>query len=142
MRARFILTDILYSFAYVFFSTSEEQAKAIAKSEQELEGRALLIKAEDNFERADGIKPPTEKEKKEIKKQKNPPCPTLFLGNLSFEATEQSIREAFEWAGDIRKVRVATFEDSGKCKGYVLVKRKGAFLTNVPLDLHMWIILQ
>ncbi|CEG72425.1 hypothetical protein RMATCC62417_07986 [Rhizopus microsporus] len=108
-------------FAYVFFSTSEEQAKAIAKSEQELEGRALLIKAEDNFERADGIKPPTEKEKKEIKKQKNPPCPTLFLGNLSFEATEQSIREAFEWAGDIRKVRVATFEDSGKCKGFAYV---------------------
>ncbi|KAG1461830.1 hypothetical protein G6F56_005638 [Rhizopus delemar] len=48
----------------------------------------------------------------------NPPCPTLFVGNLSFETTEKTIREAFEWAGDIRKIRMATFEDSGKCKGF------------------------
>ncbi|KAG1057838.1 hypothetical protein G6F43_000366 [Rhizopus delemar] len=108
-------------FAYIFFATTEEQAKAIAKSEQELEGRSLLIKDAENFERADGSKAPTEAEKKEIKKQKNPPCPTIFLGNLSFDTTEKSIREAFEWAGDIRKVRVATFEDSGKCKGFAYV---------------------
>lgn len=87
-------------------------------SEKKLEGRSLLIKDSENFERADGSKAPTEAEKKEIKKQKNPPCPTLFLGNLSFDTTEKSIRENFEWAGDIRKVRVATFEDSGKCKGF------------------------
>ncbi|KAI9260153.1 hypothetical protein BY458DRAFT_440168 [Sporodiniella umbellata] len=105
-------------FAYVFFATTEEQAKAVAKSEQNLEGRSLLIKEADNFERADGSKAPTEAEKKEIKKQKNPPCPTLFIGNLSFETTEKAVREAFEWAGDIRKIRIATFEDSGKCKGF------------------------
>jgi hypothetical protein len=105
------------SFAYIFFSTPEEAAKGVAMSEKKLEGRSLLIKDSENFERADGSKAPTEAEKKEIKKQKNPPCPTLFLGNLSFDTTEKSIRENFEWAGDIRKVRVATFEDSGKCKG-------------------------
>ncbi|KAI7907232.1 uncharacterized protein BX663DRAFT_465753 [Cokeromyces recurvatus] len=108
-------------FAYVFFSTPEAAAKGVSLSEQKLEGRSLLIKDADNFERADGTKPPTAAEKKEIKKQKNPPCPTLFLGNLSFDTTEQSIRERFEWAGDIRKVRVATFEDSGKCKGFAYV---------------------
>lgn len=90
-------------------------------SEKKLEGRSLLIKDSENFERADGSKAPTEAEKKEIKKQKNPPCPTLFLGNLSFDTTEASIREHFAWAGDIRKVRVATFEDSGKCKGFAYV---------------------
>ncbi|RCH80620.1 hypothetical protein CU098_005780 [Rhizopus stolonifer] len=105
-------------FAYVFFGTPEEQTKAVAKSEQNLEGRSLLIKDAKDFERADGSKAPTEAEKKEIKKQKNPPCPTLFVGNLSFETTEKTIREAFEWAGDIRKIRMATFEDSGKCKGF------------------------
>jgi RNA recognition motif-containing protein len=107
-----------YSFAYIFFSTPEEAAKGVAMSEKKLEGRSLLIKDSENFERADGSKAPTEAEKKEIKKQKNPPCPTLFLGNLSFDTTEKSIRENFEWAGEIRKVRVATFEDSGKCKGF------------------------
>lgn len=90
-------------------------------NEKQLEGRSLLIKDSENFERADGSKAPTEAEKKEIKKQKNPPCATLFLGNLSFDTTEKSIRENFEWAGDIRKVRMATFEDSGKCKGCVSI---------------------
>ncbi|EPB88246.1 hypothetical protein HMPREF1544_04954 [Mucor circinelloides 1006PhL] len=105
-------------FAYIFFSTPEEAAKGVAMSEKKLEGRSLLIKDSENFERADGSKAPTEAEKREIKKQKNPPCPTLFLGNLSFDTTEKSIREQFEWAGEIRKVRMATFEDSGKCKGF------------------------
>ncbi|CEP15137.1 hypothetical protein [Parasitella parasitica] len=105
-------------FAYIFFSKPEEAAKGVAMSEKKLEGRSLLIKDAENFVRADGSKAPTEAEKKEIKKQKNPPCPTLFLGNLSFETTEKSIRDHFEWAGEIRKVRVATFEDSGKCKGF------------------------
>ncbi|CAO3645695.1 unnamed protein product [Mucor hiemalis] len=99
----------------------KEAAKGVAMSEKKLEGRSLLIKDSENFERADGSKAPTEAEKKEIKKQKNPPCPTLFLGNLSFDTTEASIRENFGWAGDIRKVRVATFEDSGKCKGFAYV---------------------
>ncbi|KAI7888519.1 uncharacterized protein EV154DRAFT_425540 [Mucor mucedo] len=105
-------------FAYIFFASPEEAAKGLAMNEKQLEGRSLLIKDSENFERADGSKAPTEAEKKEIKKQKNPPCATLFLGNLSFDTTEKSIRENFEWAGDIRKVRMATFEDSGKCKGF------------------------
>lgn len=111
-------TNMICSFAYIFFSTPEEAAKGVAMSEKKLEGRSLLIKDSENFERADGSKAPTEAEKREIKKQKNPPCPTLFLGNLSFDTTEKSIREQFEWAGEIRKVRMATFEDSGKCKGF------------------------
>ena len=88
--------------------------------------------------------------------QKQPPGPTLFFGNLGFEATEDSIRQLLEAHrkkpagtpagadGDesvddeeeddvskvksigkgsqkedkwIRKIRMGTFEDSGKCKG-------------------------
>ena len=83
--------------------------------------------------------------------QKQPPGPTLFFGNLGFEATEDSIRQLLEahrkkpaelptgGEGDesaddeeegeeskaksrkedkwIRKIRMGTFEDSGKCKG-------------------------
>lgn len=68
--------------------------------------------------------------------QKQPAGPTLFLGNLGFETTEQSIRQMLEshrikpavegveeQSGEkkdvwIRKIRLGTFEDSGKCKGY------------------------
>jgi hypothetical protein len=77
--------------------------------------------------------------------QKQPPGPTLFLGNLGFQATEETIRNMFtahmnslrqqsRKAGlnddnegkeemistndkKLRKVRVGTFEDSGLCKG-------------------------
>lgn len=77
--------------------------------------------------------------------QKQPPGPTLFLGNLGFEATEKSIRELFEahrglkkeetGGGEeeadpdakvkvqdkwIRKIRLGTFEDTGNCKGCLL----------------------
>ncbi|KAF9645998.1 hypothetical protein BDM02DRAFT_3066943, partial [Thelephora ganbajun] len=61
--------------------------------------------------------------------QKQPPGPTLFFGNLGFEVTEDSIRQLLEahrkkpaeedkW---IRKIRMGTFEDSGKCKGWAFV---------------------
>jgi RNA recognition motif-containing protein len=81
----------------------------------------------------------TKTAQKILRSQKQPAGPTLFLGNLGFETTEQSIRSLFEshrvkiadlsntdadpplstekkW---IRKIRMGTFEDSGKCKGYV-----------------------
>ncbi|KAF7725285.1 hypothetical protein EC973_000295 [Apophysomyces ossiformis] len=104
-------------FAYVFFDSAEAVEAAVAKSEQKLDGRALLIKDANNYERKDGAPAPS----KEVKKQKNPPCPTVFLGNLSFETTREMIQEHFAWCGPIRKVRLATFEDSGKCKGFAYI---------------------
>src|SRR5882762_3756701 len=66
-----------------------------------------------------------------LNSQKQPPAPTLFLGNLGFETTDDSIRELFEShrhpeprelpkdgkkeAPWIRKIRMGTFEDSGLC---------------------------
>ncbi|KAI7852682.1 hypothetical protein BDC45DRAFT_537239 [Circinella umbellata] len=100
-------------FAYVMFATKEEADKAVEKSEEKIDGRALLIKHSDNFERKDGLTV------KEVKKQKNPPCATLFVGNLRFDCTKEKLREAFnECGGQIMNVRLGTFEDSGKCKGF------------------------
>ncbi|CAO3652563.1 unnamed protein product [Cunninghamella echinulata] len=101
-------------FAYVIFAEKEAIEKAVGKSEQKLDGRSLLIKDAKDYNRKDGIQPPT----KESKKQKNPPCPTLFVGNLDFNTTREMLQEVFAWAGEIRSVRLGTFEDSGKCKGF------------------------
>ena len=86
---------------------------------------------------------------KVLREQQHPPAPTLFLGNLSFVATAESIRQMFESneqsrnakattndsehsdvnnkrddksrvSTSLRKVRIGTFEDSGVCKGYVV----------------------
>ncbi|EKM79954.1 hypothetical protein AGABI1DRAFT_72681 [Agaricus bisporus var. burnettii JB137-S8] len=78
-----------------------------------------------------------------LKNQKQPPAPTLFFGNLGFDTIEDSIRvlleahrekdkrkeqgesteekEEKEEKSWIRKVRLGTFEDSGKCKGFAFV---------------------
>ena len=77
----------------------------------------------------------TKTAQKILRMQKQPPGPTLFFGNLGFETTQESIRELLEShrakdpAGGadadtkwIRKIRLGTFEDSGKCKGYVLIR--------------------
>ncbi|KAI9321884.1 hypothetical protein BX666DRAFT_1906664 [Dichotomocladium elegans] len=106
-------------FAYIFFGNAEHMEKALELNEQELDGRALLIKKADDFQRKDGLAPEEpSKGKKTPLKQKNPPCATLFLGNLPFTATRESVQEQFKIFGGMYKVRLATFEDSGKCKGF------------------------
>ncbi|KAF8915209.1 hypothetical protein CPB85DRAFT_1294869 [Mucidula mucida] len=136
-------------FAYVDFATPDAKATAISLSERPLLGRKLLIKDGDDFtgrpavaavEGADDNKPTAPKThsktaQKILREQKQPPAPTLFLGNLGFETTEDSIRQLFEAhrhpkkkEGDeeskevwLRKVRMGTFEDSGACKGFAFV---------------------
>ena len=94
-----------------------------------------------------------------LKAQKQPPGPTLFLGNLGFETTVAEILEMLnahrspsagkkqanhpkedkdgskEAANSqpnswIRKVRMGTFEDSGSCKGCVLHSWIGVLFNN------------
>ena len=84
-----------------------------------------------------------------LRSQKQPAGPTLFLGNLGFEATEQSIRNMLdshrnkpegEEASDekwIRKIRMGTFEDSGKCKGYVSQLLRRTLQFSVPFMKQM-----
>ena len=84
----------------------------------------------------------TKTAQKILRAQKQPAGPTLFFGNLGFATTEESLRSMLtrnhkrgskpvtkddddeeepaqpqkneKW---IRKIRLGTFEDSGKCKG-------------------------
>ncbi|KAI0053614.1 hypothetical protein FA95DRAFT_1552104 [Auriscalpium vulgare] len=140
-------------FAYVDFATPKAKAAAIALSEKNLDGRRLLIKDGDDFtgrpeapktspEDAEGAttapKTPglSKSAQRILATQKLPPAPTLFLGNLGFETTEDSIRQLFEvhrkpapkkegedgekdvW---LRKVRMGTFEDTGHCKGFAFL---------------------
>ncbi|KAK7470212.1 Nucleolar protein 13 [Stygiomarasmius scandens] len=140
-------------FAYVDFSTPDAKTVAIALSERPLNGRKLLIKDGDNFEGRP--KPVVSAEEslgdqshvvnkslsktaqKILSQQKKPPAPTLFIGNLPFETTEESLREMLdahrpkqqkgkekeEMEGEdwIRRIRLGTFEDTGVCKGFGFV---------------------
>lgn len=98
-----------------------------------------------------------------LRAQKQPAAPTLFIGNLGFEATEESIRGLFEAHravkkkvedGDegggeseekkdklkdvwIRKVRMGTFEDTGLCKGYATYSIIQPIPTQFPLQVRI-----
>lgn len=117
-------------FAYVDFSDIGGKVAAIALSETELGHRKLLIKDAKSFEG----RPAKEKEPEEAtvgpdgkiqhsattaeqRKEANA-SRKLFVGNMSFKTTEDDVRRNFEKCGEIDWVKVATFEDTGKCKGY------------------------
>jgi RNA recognition motif-containing protein len=102
-------------FAYVDFSSLDAVGMAVELSEQLLNGRRVLIKNNKSFEGR------PEKTKEESRKDGKPPSRRVFLGNLAFDTTEGGLKEHFEKCGGITSVKVATFEDSGKCKGYAWV---------------------
>lgn len=102
-------------FAYVDFSRPEFVQQAIELSEQLLSGRRVLIKDNKSFEGR------PQKTKEESRNEGKPPSRRVFLGNLRFDTTEGSLKEHFEKCGAIENIMVATFEDSGKCKGYAWI---------------------
>ncbi|KUJ15768.1 uncharacterized protein LY89DRAFT_587245 [Mollisia scopiformis] len=102
-------------FAYVDLSSAEAVKEAVELSEQLLSGRRLLIKDNKSFEGR------PEKTKEETRNEGKPPSKKVFIGNLAFDTTEQSLKEHFLKCGPIASVMVASFEDSGKCKGYAWV---------------------
>jgi len=102
-------------FAYVDFSSQKAVEWAIELSEQLLQGRRVLIKDNKSFEGR------PLKTKEESRNDGKPPSKKVFLGNLAFDCTEESLKEHFEKCGAIESIKVATFEDTGKCKGYAWI---------------------
>jgi RNA recognition motif-containing protein len=100
-------------FAYVDFTTPEHVQTAISLSEQNLNGRNLLIKDAHSFEGR-----PAKVD------SSNPPSRILFIGNLSFETSEDDLTSHFQHCGEIGRIRMATFEDTGKCKGFAFIDFK------------------
>lgn len=102
-------------FAYVDLATPEDVVKALKLSEQPFSGRRVLIKDSKSFE-GRPLEP-----KETCRNDGKPPNRRVFLGNLRFDTTQESLIEHFGCCGSIEDVMVATFEDSGKCKGYAWI---------------------
>ncbi|KAI8874352.1 hypothetical protein GQ42DRAFT_159830 [Ramicandelaber brevisporus] len=109
-------------FAYVDFANEQAAKEALALSETKMHGRAVLIKDASNFDKTG--RPKREDVDADGNKKKSAEkwiSPTLFVGNLSFNTTKLTMRPLFEQFGKIRKIRLMTFEDTGKCKGFAYV---------------------
>ncbi|KAK1770986.1 putative rna recognition domain-protein [Phialemonium atrogriseum] len=124
-------------FAYVDFTTYATTVAAIALSETSLGGRKLLIKDSKNYE-GRPARPEGDDAGKQPDVGKNGASAAgagattangapqsrstkVFVGNLGFKASEDELWAHFEKCGPIRWVKVATFEDTGKCKGFAWV---------------------
>lgn len=46
----------------------------------------------------------------------------VFVGNLTFDATEDSLREAFAGYGEIKSVRIITDRETGRSRGFGFVE--------------------
>lgn len=46
----------------------------------------------------------------------------IFVGNLSFSATEDSVRGAFEPFGTVERVSIITDRETGKSRGFAFVE--------------------
>ena len=102
-------------FAYVDFTTQEALKEALALSESLLTGRRVLIKDSKSFE---GRPERVNEDQDAAVKSGKPPSKRIFIGNLDFDTTKEDIQKQFSSCGDVLNVHLATFEDSGKCKGY------------------------
>ncbi|KAF2194973.1 hypothetical protein K469DRAFT_698538 [Zopfia rhizophila CBS 207.26] len=107
-------------FAYVDFSTQLAMYATMALTETLMDGRPLLIKNAKNFE-GRPEKADTESKIGITGKGGHPPNKRVFVGNLAFDITKNDMLEHFGQCGDVADIHVATFEDTGKCKGYAWI---------------------
>lgn len=104
-------------FAYIDFTTEDVMKRAIALSEEPLDGRNVLIKNAKSFE-GRPEKQAQQSENGAEQGVKREATKRVFIGNLDFETTKEDVAELFAPAGNVEDVFLATFEDSGKCKGF------------------------
>lgn len=45
----------------------------------------------------------------------------LYVGNLSFSATQESLRDAFAKFGDVKEVHIVTDRETGQSRGFAFV---------------------
>jgi RNA recognition motif-containing protein len=60
----------------------------------------------------------------------------IFVGNLSFGATEDAIRSMFEAYGTVDRVSVVTDRDTGQARGFGFVELNGRELDGRALNVN------
>lgn len=105
-------------FGYVTFATEEAAEAALKLDGKEIDGRPVHI--DKSVEKDQN----TVREKRANAFGDSPSAPSsvLFVGNLSFDATEDAVWEVFSEYGDIKSVRLPTDRESGRPKGFGYVE--------------------
>jgi len=101
--------------AFVRFNNNESLQKALHKNNTDFGGRTLVVEvAAPREQREDGHR------ERRPRVEGNVNSNSIFVGNLSYTTTEQSLRAIFEGAGEIKAIRIAT-DFEGRARGFAHV---------------------
>ena len=105
-------------FGYVEFANAGDAAKAHAAKKGALVDNRPLNVDFANKRSNDGQQDRAPSRAKAFGDSISPPSDTLFVGNLSFDAGQETVSEAFSEWGTILGVRLPTDRETGEPKGY------------------------
>lgn len=105
-------------FAYVTFSSSEAVEAALKLNGKEIDGRPVNI--DKSIEKDRSVV--REKRANAFGDSASEPSSVIFVGNLSFDATEDTLWEKFSEFGDIKSIRMPTDRETGRVKGFAYVE--------------------
>ncbi|KAF9456091.1 hypothetical protein BDZ94DRAFT_1276534 [Collybia nuda] len=104
-------------FGHVHFATAEAVEKALAMNGHEIDGRPVNIDRGRQLDKSQV----REKRAQAFGDETSPPSATLFVGNLSFGVTEDTVWTFFnEWG--VKSVRLPTDRETGRPKGFGYVE--------------------
>ncbi|CEL08058.1 Putative Nuclear localization sequence binding protein [Aspergillus calidoustus] len=113
-------------FGYVEFASAADAAKAYeSMKDTEIDGRKInLDYATGRPANKDqgGFKERAQTRARSFGDQSSPESDTLFIGNLPFSATEDSVHEVFGSSGNVLGIRLPTHQESGQPKGFGYVQ--------------------
>lgn len=107
--------------SFIDFATASAAQKVVKKfNNAEFKGRKLQVRPAND--------------------RKLPPAPesgeSVYVRNLSFNTTEETIRKLFSPFGEILKIRLPIFADSGKHRGYGFVDYKDSSSAKKALSIN------
>ncbi|KAI6004288.1 hypothetical protein EDD15DRAFT_1294931 [Pisolithus albus] len=105
-------------FGYVHFTSADAVEKALAMDGKEIDGRPIRVDRSTSPDK----KASADKRAQAFGDKQSPASSVLFVGNLSFNATEDGLWETFGEHGDVKSVRIPTDRETGRAKGFAYVE--------------------
>ena len=62
----------------------------------------------------------------------------IYVGNLSYEVTEEDLKEAFEVFGEVETIRVIKDKYTGRSKGFGFVEMPDSAASQSAIDDSKW----
>jgi nucleolin len=102
---------------FVKFDSRSDAEKAIASGDDlEMDGRKVEVNYSNQRKERPSRDSGRDNGRDDRRREANPESKTIFVGNLSFKTSEDSIRDFFTDCGNIEDVRIAS--QDGKSKGF------------------------